>query len=83
MKPQLGPIEAEQSAQTLLQAASRLEAAYALVHELCQTATESILAEVSALDTLDDCAKDVAHALRSIAMRLDRGAVGKFHPDFK
>jgi len=78
MKAPLGWEQAEQAAMRLMEAAFMVSSAYQVVRDLCETAPDAIRAEMSALDTLDDHAGNVAVALREIAMRLDRAALVKF-----
>ena len=77
----LGPVDCEKTAQLLMHYASELSCAHQVVRDLCYTAPDAIRAERDALDAMDDHAKSLSVAMRSIAMRLDRAAMCKFNPE--
>ena len=76
----LEPLECEKIAQMLMMHATQLSSAHEMIRELCHTAPDAIRAEMEALDAMDDHAENLVSAMRSIAMRLDRAAMGKFDP---
>lgn len=77
----LNPLECEKIAQLLMESATQLASAHQIILELCHTAPDAIRAEIEALDAMDDHAASLTVAMRSIAMRLDRAAFGKFNPE--
>jgi hypothetical protein len=77
----LGPVECEEIANRLMRHASALAHAHSLIQGLCDVAPDVIRAEMQSLDAMDDHAESLCVAMRSIAMRLDRGALGKFDPE--
>jgi hypothetical protein len=74
------PLECEKIAQLLMMHATQLSKAHQIIRELCNTAPDTMRAEMDSLDAMDDHAERLVSAMRSIAMRLDRGAMGKFNP---
>jgi hypothetical protein len=73
-----GPLENETAARLLLACAASLGEVENLVRSLCFEAPEVCRSESEAVDLLTGPEiANIRHALRSLAMRLDRGAVGK------
>ena len=77
----LEPSGCEKIAQMLMMHATQLSSAHQIIRDLCDTAPDTIRSEMDALDAMDDHAENLVVAMRSIAMRLDRGAMGKFDPE--